>query len=370
MAVRIGLAFNLKPEASATPAEAVVDSPPASSEEPPSRALRFDLDQPDLYAEWDEPATIDAVERALRPLGEVIRLEANSSFPMALAATRPDFVFNVAEGLYGRNRESHVPAICEFLGFPYSASDPLTLGLALHKGRAKETLNYHGVPTPPFAVVESIPEARACQIPFPLFVKPALEGSGKGVSVRSLCADRKQLLKQVEYLLLTYREPLLIETYLPGSEFTVAILGNGEEARCLPIVGMNFDGLPEGAPPIYGYEAKWIWDVPADPLDIFECPARIPRKLASEIRGAALGAYRALECRDWCRVDIRCDAAGLPMVVELNPLPGILPDPRENSCFPKAARAAGLTYDELIRTVADIAWRRISGRSLLAEAAA
>jgi D-alanine-D-alanine ligase len=197
-----------------------------------------------------------------------------------------------------------------------------------------------------------------------------MEGSGKGVSVRSVCQNRKQLLSQVEYLLLTYREPVLVETYLPGAEYTVAILGNDDQARCLPIVGMKFDELPEGAPPIYGYEAKWIWDNPADPLHIFECPARIPRKLATEIRSAALGAYRALECRDWCRVDIRGDATGRPMVVELNPLPGILPDPRENSCFPKAARAAGLSYDELIRSVADIAWQRISGRSLLAEAAA
>jgi len=370
LAVRIGLVFNLKPEASAAPADSGSDPSSASSDDPPSRALRFDLEQPDLYGEWDEPATIDAVERALLPLGEVIRLEADASFPTRLAETRPDFVFNIAEGLYGRNRESHVPAICEFFGIPYSASDPLTLSLALHKGRAKEVLDYHGVPTAPFVVVESVAEARSCPLEFPLFVKPAMEGSGKGVSVRSVCQNRKQLISQVEYLLLTYREPVLIEKYLPGAEYTVAILGNGDSARCLPIVGMKFDELPEGAPPIYGYEAKWIWDNPADPLHIFECPARIPRKLAAEIRSVSLRAYRALECRDWCRIDLRCDASSQPMVVELNPLPGILPDPRENSCFPKAARAAGLGYDELIRTVADIAWQRISGRSLLAEAAA
>ena len=107
----------------------------------------------------------------------------------------------------------------------------------------------------------------------------------------------------------------------------------------------------------------------AHPLEIFDCPARIPEALAEDVRAAALAAYHALECRDWCRIDIRCDAANRPMVVELNPLPGILPDPRDNSCFPKAARAAGMSYDELIRTVADIAWRRISGRSLLAEVA-
>jgi len=365
LAVRIGLAFNLRPEAPAKSAGASSVSPPSGS-----RALRYDLPQPDLYAEWDEPATIDAVERALHPLGEVIRLEAVADFPVRLAKARPDFVFNIAEGLYGPNREGHVPAICEFLGVPYSASDPLTLSLALHKSRAKEIMQLRGVPTAPFVLARTPADARACSLPFPVFAKPAFEGSGKGVSVKSLCATRKELVKQVDYLLATYREPVLVETYLPGAEFTVAIMGNGKEARCLPIVGMKFDELPSGAPPIYGYEAKWIWDDPSDPLEIFECPARVPARVAAQIRTAALGAYHALECRDWCRVDIRCDGDGVPNVVELNPLPGILPDPRDNSCFPKAARAAGMSYDELIRSVADIAWRRISGRSLLAEAAA
>ena len=335
-----------------------------------ARTLRSDLDQPDLYAEWDEPATIDAVERALATLGDVIRLEASEDFPARLAAARPDFVFNIAEGLYGPNREGHVPAICEFLGVPCHASDPLALSLALHKGRAKEIMAQHGVPTAPFVLARSRDEARNVSLPFPLFAKPAFEGSGKGVTVRSLCHNRADLVAQVDYLLATYHQPVLIETYLPGDEFTVAVIGNGDEARCLPLVGLRFDTLPAGAPPIYGYEAKWLWDTLSNPLDIYDCPARIPEPLAAAIRSAALGAYRALDCRDWCRIDVRCDGAGNPMVVELNPLPGILPDPRDNSCFPKAARAAGMDYDELIRTVADIAWRRISGRSLLAEAAA
>jgi D-alanine-D-alanine ligase len=356
----------VKPEAPAT-VGAVADSP--STDEPPSRALRPDLVQPDLYIEWDDPATIAAVAKALGALGEVIHLEADQDFPQRLLDYRPDFVFNIAEGLFGPNRESHVPAICEFLGVPCHASDPLTLGLCLHKARTKEILERNGVPTAAFRLARSVADARATRLPFPLFVKPAFEGSGKGVTSKSVCRNRPELVAQVEYLLATYREPVLMETYLPGREFTVAILGNGEEARCLPIVGMQFDTLPAGAPPIYGYEAKWVWDTPECPLDIFECPANIPETLAEQVRTAALGAYTALECRDWCRVDLRCDAAGRPMVVELNPLPGILPDPRDNSCFPKAAAAAGMSYDELICAVADIAWRRISGRSLLAEVA-
>ena len=368
MAVRIGLAFNLKPEAPAIPAGAKSDTPSSSPalDEPSRRALRPDLAQPDLYAEWDEPATIDAVAGALSCVGQVIRLEANADFPRRLAASRPDFVFNIAEGLYGPSRESHVPAICEFLGVPCHASDPLTLGLALHKGRTKEILRQRGVPTAPFILAHSRDDARNVRMAFPLFAKPAFEGSGKGVSVHSLCRNRAELVAQVDLLLATYRQPVLIERYLPGQEFTVAVLGNGDEARCLPIVGISFDALPAGTPPIYGYEAKWLWDTIDNPLEIYHCPARIPETLADDIRAAALAAYRALECRDWCRIDVRCDAVGRPQVVELNPLPGILPDPRDNSCFPKAAAAVGMSYDDLICTVADIAWRRISGRSLLA----
>ena len=149
MAVRIGLAFNLKPEAPANPAGAISESPP--SDEPPSRALRPDLHQPDLYAEWDEPATIDAVERALSTVGQVSRLEANSSFPARLALLRPDFVFNIAEGLYGASREAHVPAICEFLA--YRITRPIRSPAPLRFTRAtKEILSYRGVPNAPFIV--------------------------------------------------------------------------------------------------------------------------------------------------------------------------------------------------------------------------
>jgi D-alanine-D-alanine ligase len=371
LAVRIGFAFNLKPSQLSSSSSSDAQAPAAPIDpKNAARALRSDLPQPDLYAEWDEPETIDAVEKALSGLGKVVRLDADAEFPRRVMAARPDFVFNIAEGLYGVNREAHVPAICEFLGIPYHASDPLTLSLSLHKGRTKEILAYHGVPTAPFIVANSRADARNVNLPFPLFAKPALEGSSKGITTRSLCANRAKLVSVVGDLLDVYQEPVLIETYLPGQEFTVAIMGNGREARCLPIVGMKFDELPLNAPPIYGYEAKWLWDTPDRPLELFECPARIDKELAREIRSVALASYRVLGCRDWSRIDVRCDASGRPMVVEVNPLPGILPNPKDNSCFPKAARAAGMSYDTLIQTVADIAWRRISGKSLLAKAAA
>jgi len=336
--MRIGLAYNQKPD-----------------EEPPSTS--------DAFAEWDEPATIDAVARALAPLGSVVRLEADASFPHKLALARPDIVFNMAEGFDGPSREALVPAICEYLRVRYTGSDPLTLGLALHKARAKEALAHRGVPTPSFACAERTNDLVGLQLPFPLFVKPVAEGSSKGVFARNLCASPAELAARVGELLACYAQPVLIESYLPGPEFTVAILGNGDSARCLPLVGFDFSTLPSGAPPVYGYEAKWLWDTPARPLSIFECPARVPAALGEAIERTALAAYRALGCRDWCRVDIRLDARGVPNVLELNPLPGILPDPAMNSCFPKAARAAGMSYDALIQEVVRIAWRRLVGEA-------
>ncbi len=142
---------------------------------------------------------------------------------------------------------------------------------------------------------------------------------------------------------------MLVEEYLPGLEFTCAVLGNGAQARVLPIIAMRFDALPPGARPIYGFEAKWLWDGPDHQLDLYDCPARIDSALERRIVRVTLDAYHALGCRDWSRIDVRLDAAGIPNVVEANPLPGVLPDPKDNSCMPKAARAAGMSYDELIQ---------------------
>ena len=166
-------------------------------------------------------------------------------------------------------------------------------------------------------------------------------------------------------MLQTYGQPVLAESYLPGEEYTVAIMGNGREAQCLPIVRYRFDTLPDGALPIMGYEAKWLWDTDDRLAGLLECPATVSSKLAVQLREAALGAYGALGCRDWGRVDLRLDADGKPNVLEVNPLPGIIPDPKEHSCFPAAAAAAGLSYSELIQSLVRIAWRRLTGRELV-----
>jgi D-alanine-D-alanine ligase len=312
----------------------------------------------DEFAEWDAPETIDAVARALSAYGEVVRLEATEDFPERLRRERPAIVFNIAEGLRGVNREAHVPAICEFYGVPYSGSDPFTLSLCLDKARTKETLAFHGIPTAPFALVRDDADAEGllgrltsadAPLAFPLFAKPVHEGSSKGITTANYCADVDALRAQLAHLLATYAQPVLVEEFLPGQEFTCAVLGNESGARVLPIVGINFDSLPDGAVPVYGYEAKWVWDRPENPLEIFSCPAPIPEALRERVERVTLDAYRVLGCRDWSRIDVRLDARGVPNVVEVNPLPGILPDPAGNSCFPKAARAAGVDYDGLIQ---------------------
>ena len=359
---RIGFAYNQKPDSSnevESSTEFEVDSSSFSRSNANrggtavAATVATDPRADDIYAEWDSPETIAAVERALSGLGEVIRLEATADFPQRLREARPDIVFNMAEGLSGQNREAHVPAICEFYGIPYSGSDPFTLSLALHKARTKQMLQFYGIPTAPFALVDSLAEAKAVKkaklLTYPIFAKPVQEGSSKGITEKNYIRNG-EMLSVVAELLEVYEQPVLLEEFLPGAEFTCGVIGNGTDAKVLPIVAIRFDALPEGALPIYGFEAKWVWDRPDNPLQMFECPANIDDKLKTAIEQVTLRAYHALGCRDWSRVDVRLDARGIPNIVEVNPLPGILPNPEDNSCLPKAAAAAGLSYDELIQS--------------------
>ena len=339
MSLSIVLAYNQKP---------------VLEDEPPGTESRSDR-----YAEWDEPETIDAVAAALERAGRVVRIEANEAFPERLREARPDIVFNIAEGLNGPYREAHVPAICEFLDVPYTGSDPLALCLGLDKRRAKEVFRARGVRTPEFVVVGDAgtgsPRSTALSgdVPLPAIVKPIGEGSSMGIAEASYCETRDAVEQRARQVVEEYGQPALVERFLPGREFTCAILGNGAGARALPIVEIVFAALPAGAVPIYGYEAKWVWDTAEEPLEIFECPAELDAGLARELEAQALGAFHALGCRDWARVDLRLDDDGRPHVIEINPLPGVLPDPRQNSCYPKAARAAGLSYDDMIVAVLD-----------------
>ncbi len=313
----------------------------------------------DHYAEWDDKETIEAVRDALAArYGDVIMIEADEQAYFKLESSRPDMVFNMAEGLRGESREAQLPAIMEMLSIPYTGSSPLTLSLCLNKARAKEILNHYGIPTPNFLVAGSVPVEAGSSLRFPLIVKPLYEGSSKGIRNDSVVTNERELNEKVRFVTVTYGQPALVEEYLEGREFTVALLGNVPDVAVLPIVEINHSALPSGMTPIYSYEAKWVVDTPENPLEIFTCPAELDERLKRAVESVSRDAFTALGVRDWCRIDLRLDATGMPNVLELNPLPGILPDPRSNSCFPKAASAAGMDFKELVNTVVDIARAR------------
>jgi D-alanine-D-alanine ligase len=172
--------------------------------------------------------------------------------------------------------------------------------------------------------------------------------------------SKEALHRRIEEITSLYKQPVIVEQFLSGREFTVGILGNHPDFEILPIIEIDHSRLPEGSSPIYSYEAKWIWDTPKNPLEIFRCPAIISRKLRSQIEALAARTCALLRIRDWCRIDVRLNDKDEPNILEVNPLPGILPDPKDNSCLPKAARAAGYSYSDLIHRVVKEASRRYS----------
>ncbi len=312
----------------------------------------------DTYAEWDTEETIHAVKEALEERHNVTLIEANELAYLQFLQMKPDIVFNIAEGYAGVSREAQIPAMLEMLRIPYTGSDPLTLAICLDKARTKEILSYHNVPTPKFVVISSLEEVTIQPLSFPLIVKPLYEGSSKGIFNSSVVYTTQELELECERILTEYNQPALLEEYLTGREFTVAILGNAPNIRILPIIEIKFDSLPENVHHIYSYEAKWIWDTTDHPIDVHECPAIIDATLKQSIEQLCRKSYEILRCRDWCRIDVRLDKNGVPNILELNPLPGILPDPEAHSCFPLAARTAGFTYNEMINSVLDYAIMR------------
>ena len=304
----------------------------------------------DQFAECDSEETISAIHRTLEERHEVFPVESDEDAYCRLQEIRPDLVFNISERLTGPNRESHIPTICEILGLPYTGSDPLTLGVCLDKSRAKEILSYHKIPTPRFWVVESFYKIPA-DIKLPAIVKPLHEGSSKGIKDNSVVEILEDLRIRIQEVRSLYGQPAIVEEFLQGREFTVGVLGNTPRLEILPIVEIDHSQLPDGAKPIYSYEAKWIWDRPEKPLKIFQCPAKINKRLRFRIEQLVNRTIEILRIKDWCRIDIRLDERGRPNILEINPLPGILPNPEDNSCLPKAARAAGYSYSDLIHRV-------------------
>ncbi len=312
---------------------------------------------PDLLAECDSDETIQAIREALEEKFSVFPIESDEEAFDHLRRLRPDLVFNIAERLEGPSRESHIPTLCEILGLPYTGSDPLTLAVCLDKSRAKEILSFHRIPNASFWTVDD-PTRIPGDVALPAIVKPLCEGSSKGIRDSSLVETSSELWERVAEVVVKYRQPAIIERFLPGREFTVGVLGNAPDREILPIVEIDHSLLPSGAKPIYSYEAKWLWDTPDNPLEIFKCPADVSPDLALGIKDLVNRTCDVLRVRDWARVDVRLDEEGRPNILEVNPLPGILPNPEENSCLPKAARTAGYSYSGLIHRVVDEAVKR------------
>jgi len=306
-------------------------------------------------AEFDSEETINAIHKTIESLGyKVERIgNAKSLCKMLNQGKRWDMVFNIAESAGGRCRESFAPAILELYNIPYTFSDPLVCAATLDKAIAKRLVAQAGLATAKFAVVESLKDLKNIKLAYPLFAKPLAEGTGKGIDGNSRIANTNQLKKICLQLFKDYRQPVIVEEYLPGREFTTAILGSGQDAKVLGT--MEIEVRSKDEPAIYSY------------LNKEECESRIyyhpvtdSKKLKKDVETLALDCYKVLQCRDAGRVDIRCDKNGKPCFLEINPLPGMHPT---HSDLPMIAAQQGMSYKKLIGTILDNAFKRNASRT-------
>lgn len=328
--MRIGIAYNLRDDAPNVPGAPV-----------------------DHAEEFDSPATIDALAHVLASEGHTVeRLGFGRPFLQRLLADPPDLVFNIAEGLSGRSREAQVPAVCEMLGVPCTGSDPLTLALTLDKDLAKRVVASRGLATPRHLVVERLADLPGGDTPgglaFPLIVKPAWEGSSKGVRLASRVTTPAALREQVGFVLGGYGGPALIEEFCDGEEFTVGVIGN-EPPRVVGVMQIRHRTLPTSEF-LYSLEVKRDWENQVEYL----VPPPVPARLLADLEELALGCYRALGCRDVSRVDLRLKE-GVPQFIEVNPLPGLSPTYGD---LPILAGRMGWTHRELVLAIVQLAIER------------
>jgi D-alanine-D-alanine ligase len=307
-------------------------------------------------AEFDRPDTIEAIEAALLELGYHTDRVGNAKRLVERLALgdRWDLVFNIAEGLHGVAREAQVPALLDVYDIPYTFSDPLVASLALYKNLTKTVVRQAGIATPDFALIQKPGDVDAIDLPFPLFAKPVAEGTSKGISAASKILDQAALQQVCTELLDQFHQPVLVETFLSGREFTVGLTGTGDEARVLG--SMEIELLPGAEAEVYSYVNKeqceeLVRYLPARPKD---------DPLVRQVDELALSAWRVLGCRDGGRVDIRCDAQGRPHFLEVNPLPGLHP---QHSDLPILCGFAGIPYVDLIDRIVRSARRRIVKRA-------
>ena len=308
----------------------------------------------DAEAEYDSPETLQAIREAIASHGhEVVDLEANAELPTYLIGSQVDVVFNIAEGIRGRSRESQVPALLDLLDIPYTGSDPAALAISLDKTLAKRMVRSHDVLTPDYVVMTTGRERIPKGLSWPLLVKPIAEGSSKGVVSSSVCHDERQLRELAREMIAKYRQAVLVEEYIRGREFTVGLLGD-RRPRVLPPMEVVF--LDESDPtPVYSFETKLQI---GDQIG-YDAPAKVDDKTRRKLEECARRAFSALGCRDVARVDLRLDPQGLVYFIECNPLPGLTPG---WSDLVMIAESAGMSYRTLIGEILAGAIRRYRQR--------
>lgn len=302
----------------------------------------------DETAEFDKQETIDALEESLKLMGHQTEPVGNTfQLIEALAAGKKwDMVLNIAEGLYGDGRESVVPAILDQYKIPYVFSGPVIMGISLNKHLAKLVVAAAGVPVSPGCLITQIEDLDSCNLEFPLFVKPVSEGTGKGITSKSLVKSAEELKKMVEWILREFNQPALVEEYLSGREFTVGIVGSGDDATA--IGGMEVvcsDNLPYSVEVKENYQnySKYF---PLAPEVIDEC------------KSVALRSWKALNALDAGRIDLKTDRHGKICFIEANPLAGLNP---VHSDLPILARMYGIEYQRLMEMIMDAAIKRTKG---------
>jgi D-alanine-D-alanine ligase len=308
-------------------------------------------DIPDAEAEYDDFDTILAIKNALDDHRFRIELfEATEELPQKLKDSRPDMVFNIAEGTGGRGREAQVPAILNLFQIPFTGSDETTLCIALDKALTKRILATYHIRTPKYKVMTKDKPLSAGGLTYPVIVKPNAEGSSKGISGLSFVSSGSELRSILSRNIELYNQDMLAEEYIDGREFTVGILGNGKDTRIFPPMEIIYKDKNNSCN-IYSYEVKKNF---RDYIS-YECPARTSASIRTEIEMTARKIYEILNCRDFARIDFRLSSTGQLYFIEINPLPGLAPG---YSDFPMIAEFNGMDYASLVRSILFSALKR------------
>lgn len=334
---------------------------------------------PDAFADFDHIETIDSIRGAIETDGhQTVFIQADENLPFALREVKPDICFNIAEGLGGDAREAQVPALLEMMKIPYTGSRVLTNGISLNKTLTKRIWRDRRLPVAPFQEFALGDEPLRADLEFPLFVKPAREGTGMGVDMRAIVNNEKELRERADYIINTYHQPALVETFLPGREFTVGVLGRADAKlysrhpewyekdgfHRFPI--LELDMTRSVTPLVYSKEAK-SKEVGEEGAPGYVCPADIEPELEKKLKYYALRAHILLNALDVSRTDVRLDAQGNPRVMEINTLPGLTPD-YSDLCL--QSKAEGIRYEDLILEILYLGasrWGMVEPREVVQE---